>query len=42
MKKVILFSLIIIIIFSSCARTFTPYQAANTGGKTCKDRHRIR
>ena len=41
MKKL---SLIIVIaaLLMSCSHTFTPHQAANSGGKTCKDRHRIK
>ncbi len=37
-------SLIIVVaaLLVGCNPTFTPYQAANTGGKTCKDRHRIK
>jgi hypothetical protein len=27
---------------TSCARDFSPAKAASSGGKTCKDRHRIR
>lgn len=41
MKKL---SLIIVIaaLLVSCNRSFTPERAANTGGKTCRDRHRIK
>lgn len=41
MKKL---SLIIVIaaLLMSCSHTFTPERAANTGGKTCRDKHRIR
>jgi hypothetical protein len=41
MKKLMLIVLIASILVG-CNRSFTPHQAANTGGKTCKDRHRIR
>lgn len=34
--------LIIIIMLSSCNNYFTPYKAANTGGKKCSSRNFIR
>jgi hypothetical protein len=40
MKKLIV--LVILISLISCNRSFTPERAANTGGKTCRDKHRIR
>lgn len=41
MKKLIV--LVILISLVSCTnRYFTPERAANTGGKTCRDKHRIR
>jgi PBP1b-binding outer membrane lipoprotein LpoB len=41
MKKL---SLVILIaaLLTSCNQYFTPERAANTGGKTCRDRHIIR
>jgi len=42
MKKVIIPALIIIIFMSSCNNYFTPYKAANTGGKKCSNRNSIR
>lgn len=41
MKKLLLI-LTIAALLMGCTRYYTPEQAANTGGKTCKDRHRIR
>jgi hypothetical protein len=34
--------LAVLILMSSCARYYTPYKAANTGGKTCSKWNRIR
>ena len=33
---------IIVVLLGSCTTTYTPFKAANTGGKTCKKRHMIR
>jgi hypothetical protein len=41
MKKLILI-LTVAALLVSCSRSFTPYKAANTGGKNCRDKHRIR
>lgn len=40
-KKILGF-IAVIILMSSCARTYTPYKAANTGGKHCSKWNRIR
>jgi hypothetical protein len=41
MKKLIILT-IFLALLTSCNRSFTPERAAMTGGKTCKDRHRMR
>jgi hypothetical protein len=41
MKKLIILTVVAALLVS-CNRSFTPERAAMTGGKTCKDRHRIR
>lgn len=41
MKKLMLI-LTVAALLVSCNRSFTPERAANTGGKTCRDKHRIR
>lgn len=33
---------VIMVMLVGCTTTYTPYKAANTGGKTCKKRHIIR
>lgn len=40
--KTILLGTFIALFLSSCTRYFTPYQAANTGGKHCSKRNSIR
>jgi hypothetical protein len=41
-KTIVLLAILTAIALSSCGRYYTPYQAANTGGKRCNDHHRIR
>ena len=41
MKKLTIL-IVVAALLVSCNRYFSPERAAKTGGKTCKDRHRIR
>jgi hypothetical protein len=42
MKKVIVFTLLVAFLASSCTHYYSPYKAANTGGKKCSKRNSIR
>lgn len=41
MKRIFIL-VVIAIVFAACTRYFTPYEAANTGGKHCNKRNVIR
>lgn len=41
MKK-LLIPFLLILLLQSCVTTYSPYKAANTGGKKCSKPHRIR
>lgn len=42
MKKVIVLALLVALFTSSCTHYYSPYKAANTGGKKCSKRNSIR